>query len=228
MTQDVVQVIDAESFSAVTGVSRETMERLVRYEELLRKWQPSINLVSAATLTDLWRRHMLDSAQLVELAPKEAKLWVDLGSGGGFPGLVVAILLRDRPGFRLHAVESDQRKAVFLREVARQTGAPVTVHAQRIESFVPGFGEGAVDVISARALAPLDRLLKWSESLWDDRTVGLFLKGKTVRDELTEAAKEWIFEFQAITSQSDPSGTVLKLWGLHGTNPGNSSRQILD
>src|SRR5690606_327361 len=115
MTQDVVQVIDAESFSAAFAVSRETMSRLQTYESLLRKWQNSINLVASSTLSDVWRRHFQDSGQLAVMAPETATRWLDLGSGGGFPGLVVAILLRDRPGFSMHLVESDQRKCIFLR-----------------------------------------------------------------------------------------------------------------
>lgn len=220
MTQDVVQVIDAESFSAAFAVSRETMSRLQTYESLLRKWQNSINLVANSTLGDVWRRHFQDSAQLAAMAPETATRWLDLGSGGGFPGLVVAILLRDRPGFSMHLVESDQRKCIFLREAARLTGAPVTVHACRIEDFRPAEG-WQPDVISARALAPLEKLLQWASPFWGKATIGLFLKGQGAPDELTQAAKKWIFDHEAIASQSDPSGTVLKLWGLHHADPGN-------
>lgn len=220
MSQHVVgegpQVVDAESFSALLGVSRETMERLGRYESLLIKWQKSINLVSASTLPELWRRHMLDSAQLAALAPESARRWADLGSGGGFPGLVVAILLAGRPGFEMHLVESDQRKCIFMREVARATEAPATIHNCRIEDFAGG--QGAFDVVSARALAPLDRLLGWAAPLFGPQTVGLFLKGQGVQDELTLARKSWIFEADLHPSQSDPAGSVLMLRGLHGTD----------
>ena len=217
IVSDGAQAIDAESFSAVTHVSRETMAGLVLYETLLRKWQKSINLVSSATLSELWRRHMLDSAQLAALAPDDARDWVDLGSGGGFPGLVIAIILKDRPGFRMHLVESDQRKCVFLREVARETGAPVEVHARRIEDFAAKRGATA-DVVSARALAPLERLLGWAAPLFDTETIGLFLKGQGIEGELTEARKGWIFEAEFSPSRSDPSGCVLKLRGLHGAD----------
>lgn len=220
MSQHVVgegpQVVDAESFSALLGVSRETMERLGRYESLLIKWQKSINLVSAGTLPQLWRRHMLDSAQLAALAPESARRWADLGSGGGFPGLVVAILLAGRPDFEMHLVESDQRKCIFMREVARATEAPATIHNCRIEDFAAG--QGAFDVVSARALAPLDRLLGWAAPLFGPQTVGLFLKGQGVQDELTLARKSWIFEADLHPSQSDPAGSVLMLRGLHGTD----------
>src|SRR3989338_952458 len=213
MSQHVVgegpQVIDAESFSALLGVSRETMERLGRYESLLIKWQKSINLVSAGTLPQLWRRHMLDSAQLAALAPEDARRWADLGSGGGFPGLVVAILLAGRPGFEMHLVESDQRKCIFMREVARATEAPATIHNCRIEDFAAG--QGVFDVVSARALAPLDRLLGWAAPLFGPPTGGVFLKGQGVQDELTLARKSWIFEADLHPSQSDPAGSVLML-----------------
>jgi 16S rRNA (guanine527-N7)-methyltransferase len=210
------QVIDAESFSAATHVSRETIALLTQYESLLRKWQKSINLVSVSTLDDLWRRHMLDSAQLAGLAPEGARRWADLGSGGGFPGLVVAILLRERVGFEMHLVESDQRKCVFMREVIRATGVPAQVHNQRIEAFVR---EAEVfDVISARALAPLDRLFGWAAPLFGPDSLGLFLKGQGLQDELTAARKNWIFEAEHSPSQSDPGGSVLKVRGLHGTD----------
>ena len=225
MTQHIVggvpQVLDAESFSRLFNVSRETMKHLLTYEQMLCKWQESINLVSTATLPDLWKRHFLDSAQLVALAPEDARLWVDLGCGGGFPGLVIAILLADRPGFHMHLVESDQRKCVFLREVARLTSAPVTVHARRIEQFTASnpFGDkGRVaDVVSARALASLDKLLDWSAPLFGPSTIGLFLKGQRLPDELTLARKNWIFEEEIFPSRSDEAGAILKLRGLHGS-----------
>ncbi|ABS62895.1 methyltransferase GidB [Parvibaculum lavamentivorans DS-1] len=218
MTQHIVsggpQVVDSESFSALTNVSRETLDRLLSYEALLRKWQKSINLVSNGSLPELWRRHMLDSAQLVCLVPESARRWIDLGSGGGFPGLVIAILLRERPGFQMHLVESDQRKCVFMREVARVTGAPATVHTVRIEAFAQGAEAG--DVVSARALAPLDRLFGWAAPLFGPETIGLFLKGQGLQDELTLARESWIFDAEFSPSQSDPEGSVLKVRGLHG------------
>ena len=210
-----MQVVDAESFFDVSGVSRETMDRLAAYEALLIKWQKKINLVSSATLDDVWRRHMWDSAQLVGLASQEAVNWVDLGSGAGFPGLVVAALLKERAGFHMHLVESDQRKSIFLREAARIMGLAVTVHSLRIESYLP---DEAPDVISARALAPLKQILEWTSSFWGKQTVGLFLKGQTASEELTQARKDWIFEAEAIASQSDGSGAVLKLWRLNDAN----------
>lgn len=220
MSQHIVvnasQVIDAESFSTALHVSRETMVRLSLYESLLRKWQKRINLVSNSTLDEFWRRHMLDSAQLAGLAPETALRWADLGSGGGFPGLVIAILLRERPRFGMHLVESDQRKCIFMREVIRETGAPAIVYNERIEAFAAG--AGPFDVVSARALAPLPRLFDWAEPLFGPDTVGLFLKGLGLQDELTQARKHWIFEADYSPSQSDPSGSVLSVRGLHGSD----------
>ncbi|MAB12746.1 MAG: 16S rRNA (guanine(527)-N(7))-methyltransferase RsmG [Parvibaculum sp.] len=217
MPQNLVQVVDAESFSAATHVSRETMERLAQYESLLLKWQRSINLVAKSTLDQLWQRHMLDSAQLANLAPDSARCWIDLGSGGGFPGLVIAILLRDRPGFRMHLVESDQRKGIFMREVIRETGAPAEVHTARIENFARET-DLKPDVVSARALAAMDRIIEWAHPLFGPETIGLFLKGQGLEDELTSARKGWIFEETVIPSLSDPSGSVLQLRGLHGAD----------
>lgn len=221
MTPHIVQVVDAESFSRVTAVSRETMDRLLAFEALLLKWQGKINLVSPNTLNSLWNRHILDSAQLADLAQPDARTWVDIGSGAGFPGLIVAILLRERAEFRAFLVESDQRKGAFLSEAIRITGAPAEVHMVRIEDFVP---ETPPDVVSARALAPLGQILSWTSSFWGKDTIGLFPKGRTAAEELTQAAKDWIFEYEAIASQSDPSGTVLKLWGLNHANPRHANR----
>lgn len=217
MPQNLVQVVDAESFSAATHVSRETMEQLAQYESLLIKWQRSINLVARSTLDNLWQRHMLDSAQIANLAPESACSWVDLGSGGGFPGLVVAILLRDRSNFKMHLVESDQRKGIFMREVIRATGAPAEVHTARIEVFARE-SDLKPDVVSARALATLDRIIEWAYPLFEPETIGLFLKGQGLEDELTSARKGWIFEETVIPSLSDPSGSVLQLRGLHGAD----------
>ncbi|MGV8997631.1 MAG: 16S rRNA (guanine(527)-N(7))-methyltransferase RsmG [Parvibaculaceae bacterium] len=217
-----MQVIDAESFFAVSGVSRETLERLKAYEALLLKWQKSINLVSTASLSELWRRHMWDSGQLVAMTPPEATFWLDLGSGAGFPALVVAAMLRNRPDFRMELVESDKRKCIFLREAARVMDVPVTVHTMRIEEWKPD-GERRPDIISARALAPLPKLLEWTSPFWGKQTVGLFLKGQGAQEELTAAHKGWIFEAEAIASQTDGSGTVLKLRGLQNADHGSDA-----
>lgn len=214
MTQKTRQVIDAESFFAVTHVSRETMARLTDYESSLQKWQKAINLVAKSTLETAWSRHFLDSYQLATLVPEDARLCVDLGSGGGFPGLVLAILFADRPGFQMHLVESDQRKGAFLREVARKTGAPATVHTARIEKVGASGVLGTADLVSARACAPLDRLFDWSEPFFGPGTVGLFPKGTNVQGELTDAQKSWTFTYEKLPSLVQADSTILKVEDL--------------
>jgi 16S rRNA (guanine527-N7)-methyltransferase len=205
------QVLDAESFFRMAHVSRETMDRLASYESLLRKWQNSINLVSKTTLEDVWRRHFWDSAQILELASENHLRWADFGSGAGFPGLVLAIMSADRPGFHMNLVESDQRKSVFLREVIRETGAPATVHTSRIEDTATLKAVGPCDALSARACAPLDRLLTWSEAYFGPGTEGFFLKGAKLDEELTQARKSWTFKVTSYPSRADPDGSVLKV-----------------
>ena len=153
------------------------------YESLLRRWQAKINLVSSATLDDVWLRHFADSAQVHALAP-HIRRWADLGSGAGFPGLVTALLLKSTPGAVVHLIESDQRKAGFLRAVSRETGAPVLIHAERIENVLPTLTD-PIEGVSARALAPLSRLVQLAEAPLKKGAVGVFLKGEEWRDELT-------------------------------------------
>jgi 16S rRNA (guanine527-N7)-methyltransferase len=190
-------------FAKLTGVSRETLDRLAKYVELLNSWTRRINLVARDTLGDVWRRHILDSAQLFPLIPREARKLVDLGSGAGLPGLVLAIMGVPE----VHLIESDGRKAVFLREALRVTGTLAVVHAQRIDR-VPGF---AADVITARALAPVSELLAFSQRFLGSHTVCLFLKGRRVEEELTEAAKTWHTRLDRQPSLTDPSGCILRL-----------------
>jgi 16S rRNA (guanine527-N7)-methyltransferase len=187
----------------LSSVSRETRERLNTYAELLRKWQRSINLVGPRTLDDLWNRHFTDSAQLLPLIPPTARILVDFGSGAGFPGLVLAILGVGQA----HLIESDQRKATFLREVARATGTPVTVHAKRIEQVAPF----PADVVSARALAPLSDLLGFAAPFLHPDSLCLFPKGQMAEGELTAASKTWNINVDRIQSVTDPSATILRL-----------------
>lgn len=190
-------------FMAQTGVSRETLERLEAYAALLLDWSSRINLVGRSTLPDLWRRHFLDSAQLLPLIPRGARSLVDLGSGAGFPGLVLAIL--GMPGVEL--IEADRRKASFLREAARITYAEVTLRACRIEAVAPH----AADVVTARGCAPLDRLLSLAERFIGPQTTCLFLKGAQAEQELTATSKAWTMMASRHPSRSDPGGTVLSL-----------------
>ncbi len=195
-------------FAAATGVSRETLSRLEMYAKLLQHWQKRINLVAAASLADLWRRHMLDSAQLLSLVTLPAgRHWVDLGSGAGFPGLVVAICAPPLSDLTVHLVESDQRKVAFLHEVIRQTQARAIVHPARIEEL-PYL---SADVVSARALAPLEKLLPLAEKFWKDDSVGLFLKGRRVDDELRSVSDCWSLTYDVVPSISDSSGRIVRL-----------------
>ena len=193
-------------FRNAAGVSRETLTRLELYAATLVRWNTRINLVARGSLADLWRRHFLDSAQLLALAPAAAKLWVDLGSGAGFPGMVLAIMgVPD-----MHLIESDHRKCEFLRRVAHDTATEVTIHAARIEALAPFLA----DVITARALAPLPRLLSLARRFAGPDTVALFPKGARVGAELTESSKYPRMRLERVASRSDPAGTILRVKGL--------------
>jgi 16S rRNA (guanine527-N7)-methyltransferase len=195
--------LDAQGFAEIFPVSRETLARLEAYAALLTRWSERINLVGRATIADLWRRHMLDSAQLGPLLPASARHLIDLGSGAGFPGLVLAIL--GVSGIEL--VEADSRKCAFLREAARLTEANVTIRPCRIEAMPPH----PVDVVTARACAPLDRLLDLAAPFLAPGSQCLFLKGERAGEELTLARKHWTMTVSLIQSRSDPRGVVLRL-----------------
>lgn len=196
----------AETPDPLADVSRETAERLHTYEMLLREWNPTINLVSASTLDDASRRHFADSAQLLPLAPQAARTWVDLGSGGGFPGLVVAILAAERrPNLAVSLVESDARKVAFLAAVLRSTGVAARVVHGRAET-VPA---APSDVVSARALAPLDRLLPLAVRFLAPGGLGLFPKGRHAGIELTAAARHWHYRVREVVSRTDPAARIL-------------------
>jgi 16S rRNA (guanine527-N7)-methyltransferase len=195
-----------QDLAALVPVSRETVERLDVYLDLLRRWQRTINLVAASTLADPWRRHILDSAQLIRFVPGDATRLVDLGSGAGLPGLVLAIMgVRD-----VHLIESDRRKAAFLREAARATGAGATLHACRIEEAPPL----TADIVTARALAPLKDLLGHAHRFATPGTRCLFPKGRQVEAELTDAGASWTMEVERQSSLSDADGWILIITGL--------------
>jgi 16S rRNA (guanine527-N7)-methyltransferase len=198
---------------AAFSVSRETSANLDTLVSELRRWQSIKNLVGPSTLAGVWSRHVADSLQLLDLAP-EAKTWLDLGSGAGFPGLVVAIAGRER-GLAVHLVESNSRKCAFLRHVARLTGAPVAVHEARLETVVPDF-VGRADVVSARALAPLPDLIAWTEPLLKTGTIGLFPKGRGAGRELTEARKSVRFEGEILPSRTDAEAGILRITHFEG------------
>jgi len=180
---------------------------LTLYAELLQRWQAKINLVAPNTLGELWLRHFADSAQ-VQAAVPEARIWVDLGSGAGFPGLVTALLLKGQSGATVHLIESDQRKGAFLRAVSRETSAPAEIHIGRIESILPQL-EGSVEAVSARALAPLSDLVRLTANSLEKGAKGVFLKGEDWRDELTPLEPETNFSFSTIDSRTHPRARLI-------------------
>jgi 16S rRNA (guanine527-N7)-methyltransferase len=192
-----------EDFRRQTGIDAATLDRFEAYFDLLKSWQRRINLIGARTLDDVWRRHMLDSAQLFPLVPTGSKSLLDIGSGAGFPGLILAIL--GVPNVQL--VESDGRKCAFLREAARITATEITLHRARIERLKPF----AVDTITARACAPLDKLLGLAHGFSGKNTVYLFPKGRNVEQELTESQKKWMMKVSRIKSLTDSYAKILQI-----------------
>jgi len=206
------QADDRTKAFGLTPVSRETEERLGRFVDLLLKWQQTTHLISPSTVPKLWTRHVADSLQLLDLAPS-ARLWVDLGSGGGFPGLVLACALAETPGAQVHLVESNTKKAAFLREAVRVTGAPAVVEVIRIEKFVANFA-AIPDVVTARALLPFKSLLDNSFSMLSGGALGLFPKGQDVGAELTQAAKYWNIDYTLAPSRTDSLARIVVVRGL--------------
>ena len=201
-----------EEFSRSLDVSRETLQALKRYGELLEEWQGRFNLVGPKTLPDMWRRHFLDSSQLLQYVDVKAPIWLDFGSGAGFPGLVMAILLRERGGGVVHLVESTGKKCRFLEEVAKETigsdgGVEVHVHPERLEQM-EAF---EADVISARAVSALDNLCHYAHRFYGPNTICLFPKGQDVDQELTNASKYWNIDLDKYSSTTDPNGVILRL-----------------
>lgn len=193
------------------NVSRETLGDLERYAALLAKWNPRINLVALSTIPELWQRHILDSTQVFDLAPAESRLWVDLGSGGGLPGIVCAILAKEKmPLCRFTLIESDKRKAAFLMTVARELSLQAEVIAKRVE-HVPPFG---ADVVSARALAPMPQLLPLVARHLAETGIAVLPKGKSHAEELAAARLEWQFEATSHDSKTNASARILTLKGL--------------
>jgi len=183
------------------------VDELEIYLGVLRKWQPKINLVSEATLAEAWTRHFADSAQVLDAAPAVTS-WADLGSGAGFPGMVLALCLKGQPGAEAHLIESDQRKAAFLRAVSRETRAPAIIHCGRIESELPKLA-GHVGGVTGRGVAPLRQLLAWSEDLLLKNAVCVFLKGEDWRRELTLSQLPSNFRLDSIPSRTNPKASLI-------------------
>jgi 16S rRNA (guanine527-N7)-methyltransferase len=208
---------DKAAALTLTPVSRETEQRLDRYIGLLLEWQAKTNLVAPSTLPNLWTRHVSDSLQLLALAPS-AKVWTDLGSGGGFPGLVLACALAETPGAMVHLVERNSKKAAFLRQALRVTASPGTVHLAEIGDTVDRI-TGPVDCVTARALAPLDQLVGFAEPLVRKGAKALFLKGQDVEAELTEATKYWNIKPQLHSSRTGGGGWIVEVDKIERRNP---------
>lgn len=211
MTDSIGHGRDRSAFLATRSVSRETLEALDRYAALLVHWQKAINLVGPRTIDALWTRHFLDSLQLCDLVP-EAKTFVDLGSGAGFPGLVLAISVAGREGASVTLVESNGKKAAFLQAVARDLALPATVVNRRIEDVVSNLA--TPDVVTARALAPLGPLLAWCEPLLKKGAIGLFPKGRDLDKELSTADKGWAFDHAVFPSCVEPDSVIIRITNL--------------
>lgn len=210
---DVDQDFGPAEFAKLAGVSRETAARLKIYASMLEDWNARHNLVSRASLADVWRRHFWDSAQLANFIPETAKSLVDLGSGAGFPGLVLAELLREH-NIRVVLYEATAKKCRFLEAVAARITLPVVVRNARVEEARPE----PFDIVTARACAPLDTLLGYAQRFWRWGTIGLFLKGQNVEGELTKARKSWKIKLQRHPSRSDSSGVILEVRELIRVN----------
>jgi len=201
-------VLDAAGYQALTGVSDSQLADLIRYQDLLAEWNAVMNLVGPATIATYWTRHVLDSSQLLALAP-EARVWADLGAGAGLPGIVLAILLKDTPGATVHLVESMAKRCRFLSAVCSALELPAQVHNARAEEL-----NLKVEVVTARACAPMIRLLGFSAPYLQRGALGLFLKGQDVAIELSEAREAWKFDAELRPSQSDPRGRIVQVKGL--------------
>lgn len=197
-----------DPFLAERNVSRETEDRLLVFVDLLGKWTQKINLISKGTASDIWRRHILDSVQIYDFAPNNVSLWLDIGSGGGLPGVVVAALAAQfAPGARVAMIESDQRKAAFLRTALRELGLDGDVLASRIDAVPPK----SADLLSARALAPLDQLLGFAEMHLRLGGTAIFPKGKTVDQEIADASTNWLFKIEKHASMTDADARILTI-----------------
>jgi len=221
--QSAALAADRARAQKLVPVSRETLARLDQLVELLLAWQQTRNLIAASTIPTVWTRHIADSLQLLELAP-EAKTWVDLGSGGGFPGLVLACALAGRAEARIHLVESTAKKCAFLQAATDALALPAEVHCERVENFIPAF-LSRPEVVMARALAPLPKLLAMAFPLLKKGALGLFLKGQDVGAELTEAAKYWNVAYKLQPSRTDDRGRIVVVESLESRKiPANARR----
>jgi 16S rRNA (guanine527-N7)-methyltransferase len=217
-----MKAFDKSSFQSEFNCSDEVMTRLYTYEETLRLWQRKINLVSPSTLDDIWTRHFADSAQIFSFLPAGQVSILDMGAGAGFPGMVLAIMLagagEEKSGSHVQLVESDQRKASFLREVKRLTRVAVDIDVRRIEISSNQGSFDSFDVVTARALAPLDKLLAYAEPYFGGGSIGVFPKGKSVESEIAAAEAGWTFDHELAPSRTDPEGRIVLVRNLRRRN----------
>ena len=206
------QINTAEKFQKEFNVSRETMMMLTQYLVVLTKWNPKINLVASSTLQNAWHRHFADSAQLWDLAPEGATQWLDIGSGAGFPGLVIAAIASEKsPDMQITLIESDRRKSIFMQTAAREMGVNVRIISERIETLEPM----NADILSARALAPLAQLLEFAELHLKPTGTCLFPKGARANSELTAATSSWHIPHEVFPSQTDSEAVILRIGAFH-------------
>jgi 16S rRNA (guanine527-N7)-methyltransferase len=202
-----------QDFAEVFKVPRETIHRLILYADLLAEWQARHNLISTKSLDQVWDRHFADSAQLLRLAP-DAKVWLDLGSGAGFPGLVIAILQANHARFSMHLVEATAKKCAFLAEVARVTEAPVEIHCMRIEELKRSARSLKPEIVCARALAPMPRLFELAAPWFGPKTRGLFLKGRDAKTEIEAAKRHWTFSYELHPSLTASESAIVEVGRL--------------
>ena len=200
---------DRRAASRLVPVSRETEDRLAIFVELLDRWRQKTNLISNSTFATVWTRHIADSAQLSALAP-DAKRWVDMGSGAGFPGLVIAIQLAGVPGALVHCIESDGRKCAFLREAARATGAAAAIHPQRVEAIEPK-SLGTVDAVTARAFAPLPLTLELARPWMERGAIAVFPRGESAKDQIAALPEAWAYAIETLHSVVNPKAAILRI-----------------
>jgi 16S rRNA (guanine527-N7)-methyltransferase len=201
--------VDRREAQRLVPVSRETGDRLAAYVDLLARWRKTTNLIAASTFPSVWTRHIADSAQLLALAP-EARRWIDMGSGAGFPGLVIAIQLARVPGAIVHLIESDQRKCAFLREAARATGAAAAIHPTRVEAIDPA-SLRAVDAVTARAFAPLPLTLKLARPWIERGAVGVFPRGESAKDQIAALPEVPLYAIEVLPSLIDARSAILRV-----------------
>jgi 16S rRNA (guanine527-N7)-methyltransferase len=201
--------VDRREAQRLVPVSRETGDRLAAYVDLLARWRKTTNLIAESTFPSVWTRHIADSAQLLALAPG-ARRWVDMGSGAGFPGLVIAIQLADVPGAIVHCIESDQRKCAFLREAVRATAAAATIHPTRVEAIDPA-SLGAVDAVTARAFAPLPLALKLAKPWIERGAVGVFPRGESAKDQIAALPEAPLYAIEVLPSLIDAKSAILRV-----------------